>query len=63
MKTTIKKMYECPETMVFSNISQPLMIDIGSGNTTPEDSDANTFSFEEEVEYGSHSINLWDDDL
>ena len=63
MRPTIKKMYECPETMVFSTFSQPLMINIGSGDTTPEESDANIFSFEEEAEYGSHSVNLWDDDL
>jgi hypothetical protein len=36
MRPTIKKTYECPETMVIKTTSQPLLINIGSGETTPE---------------------------
>ena len=62
MRSTIKKTYECPETMVIKTTSQPLMINIGSGETTPEDSDANTSFFEDDEDYGSHSVNMWDDE-
>ena len=62
MRPTIKKTYECPETMVIKITSQPLMINIGSGETTPVDSDANTSFFEDDEDYGSHSINMWDDE-
>lgn len=62
MRPTIKKTYECPETMVIKATSQPLMINIGSGETTPEDSDANTSFFEDDEDYGSHSVNMWDDE-
>ena len=62
MRPTIKKTYECPETMVIKITSQPLMINIGSGETTPEDSDANTSFFEDDEDYGSHSVNMWDDE-
>ena len=62
MRPTIKKTYECPETMVIKTTSQPLMINIGSGETTPEDSDANTSFFEDDEDSGSHSINMWDDE-
>ena len=63
MRPTIKKTYECPETMVYKTFSQPLMINIGSGETTPEDSDANTSFFEDDEDYGSHSVNMWDDEF
>lgn len=63
MRPTIKKTYECPETMVIKITSQPLMINIGSGETTPEDSDANTSFFEDDEDYGSHSVNIWDDEF
>ena len=62
MRPTIKKTYVCPETMVIITTSQPLMINIGSGKTTPEDSDANTSFFEDDEDYGSHSVNVWDDE-
>ena len=48
--------------MVYKTFSQPLMINIGSGETTPEDSDANTSFFEDDEDYGSHSVNMWDDE-
>ena len=48
--------------MVIKTTSQPLMINIGSGETTPEDSDANTSFFEDDEDYGSHSVNMWDDE-
>ena len=63
MRPTIKNTYECPETMVIKITSQPLMINIGSGETTPEDSDANTSFFEDDEDYGSHSVNIWDDEF
>ena len=49
--------------MVIKTTSQPLMINIGSGETTPEESDANNSFFDDDDEYGSHSINVWDDDF
>lgn len=63
MRPTFKKTYEYPETMVIKTTSQPLMINIGSGETTPEESDANNSFFDDDDEYGSHSINVWDDDF
>ena len=63
MRPTFKKTYEYPETMVIKTTSQPLMINIGSGETTPEESDANNSFFDDDDEYTSHSINVWDDDF
>ena len=63
MRPTFKKTYEYPETMVIKTTSQPLMINIGSGETTPEESDANNSFFDDDDEYCSHSINVWDDDF
>ena len=63
MRPTIKKTYECPETMVIKTTSQPLMINIGSGETTPEESDSNAYFFDDDDECGSHSINVWDEDF
>ena len=54
MRPTIKKTYECPETMVIKTTSQPLLINIGSGETTPEESDANNSFFEDYEEYGGY---------
>ena len=62
MKQRIKKMYESPETEVCENYNQPLMIVIGSGETTPEESDANMSFFDDDYDNGSHEINLWDED-
>ena len=63
MKKTInKKMYVAPVTELLDNFCQPFMINIGSGETTPEESDANVNFFnEEEEDYGTHSVNIWDD--
>ena len=57
------KTYECPETVVIKTTSQSLMINIGSGETTPEESDTNASFFEDDEEYGGHSVNVWDDDF
>jgi len=57
-----KKMtYVAPITELCENFCQPFMINIGSGDTTPEESDSNTNFFDEEEDYGSHSVNIWDD--
>lgn len=56
MRPTIKKTYECPETMVIKTTSQPLLINIGSGETTPEESDANNSFFENDEEHGGYYI-------
>lgn len=62
MEMTIKKKtYVAPEAELCENFCQPFMINIGSGETTPEESDANVNFFDEEEENGSHSINIWDD--
>jgi hypothetical protein len=38
------------------------MIEIGSGNTSPEESDSNSFIFEEDESEGiSHARSLWDE--
>ena len=60
MRQTNKQKYAVPVTEVYDSYSQPLMINIGSGNTTPEESDANTSFFEDE-QNGSHpSFYGWD---
>ncbi len=56
MRPTIKKTYECPETMVIKTTSQPLLINIGSGETTPEESNANNSFFEDDEEHGGYYI-------
>lgn len=63
MKKTInKKMYVAPVTELLENLCQPFMINIGSGETTPEESDSNVNFFnEEEEDYRTHSVNIWDD--
>lgn len=62
MEMTIKKKkYVAPEAELCENFCQPFMINIGSGETTPEESDANVNFFDEEEENGSRSINIWDD--
>ena len=48
-------------TEIHDIFPQPLMINIGSGETTPEESDANLDFFEEEESTGGHSPNVWDD--
>ncbi len=62
MKKTIKrKTYVAPLTELCENSCQPLMINIGSGETIPEDSDANVNFFDEDEDSGNHSTNVWDD--
>ena len=62
MKQTKKTMYVAPVTELLENLCQPFMINIGSGETTPEESDSNMSFFEEEGEdYGCSSVNVWDD--
>lgn len=63
MKQKIKKMYEAPVTEVFAISSLPLMIDIGSGQTTPEESDSNNSFFEDVEDGNAHNFNLWEDEL
>ena len=62
MKKTIdKKKYTAPATEIFETLREPLMINIGSGETTPEESDANQGFFEEEENSEKHSFNVWDE--
>ncbi len=61
MKQTKKTMYVAPVTELLENLCQPFMINIGSGETTPEESDSNVNFFNEEEDYGTHSVNIWDD--
>ena len=62
MKKTIdKKMYVAPVTELLDNLCQPFMINIGSGETTPEESDANNSFFEDVDEGKDHSFNVWDE--
>ena len=49
--------------MVIKTTSQPLMINIGSGNTTPEESDVNTSFFEDEENYDNPTFNVWDENF
>ena len=60
-KTIMRKMYVAPITELYENYCQPLMINIGSGETTPEESDANKDFFEEDENTCNHSLNVWDD--
>lgn len=61
MRQTNKKQYASPVTELCEFYSQPLMINIGSGETIPEDSDANVNFFDEEENSGSRTTNVWDD--
>ena len=62
MKQKNKKTYEAPMTEVVAISPLPLMINIGSGETTPEESDANN-SFFEDVEDGcDQNFSIWDDE-
>ena len=62
MKMTIKKKtYVAPEAELCENFCQPFMINIGSGETTPEESDANNSFFEDVEEGKDHSFNVWDE--
>ena len=62
MEMTIKKKtYVAPEAELCENFCQPFMINIGSGETTPEESDSNNSFFEDVEEGNDHSFNVWDD--
>ena len=61
MRQTKKTMYIAPVTEICENYSQPLMINIGSGETTPEESDSNVNFFNEEENYSSRTFYGWDD--
>ncbi len=62
MEMTIKKKtYVAPEAELCENFCQPFMINIGSGETTPEESDANNSFFEDVEEGKGHSFNVWDE--
>lgn len=58
--TIKRKTYVAPVTELCENYSQPLMIKIGSGETTPEESDSNEIFFDEEEEDKHPYVNVWD---
>ncbi len=59
---TFKKSYVAPEVEIQKITTGELMIEIGSGNTSPEESDSNNSFFDEEENMdGFRSKNLWDD--
>ena len=62
MEMTIKKKtYVAPEAELCENFCQPFMINIGSGETTPEESDANNSFFGDVEEGKDHSFSVWDE--
>ena len=62
MKKSSKKFYVTPECEVQYIESKPFMIEIGSGNTSPEESDTNSSFFqEEETEDFYHTRSLWEE--
>ena len=57
-----KKTYVTPEVEVQQITTGELMIEIGSGNTSPEESDSNNSFFDDEEDMGGfHAKNLCDD--
>lgn len=56
-----KNYYVSPEAFIINVATGSFMIEIGSGNTSPEESDSNTIFFDDE---GGESLpkagNLWD---
>lgn len=56
-----KKKYDAPIIVVCDTSLQPFMIPIGSGETTPEDSDTNISFFEEEEDDARPTVNVWDE--
>ena len=59
---TFKKMYVAPGTEVLGTKTEEFMIEIGSGNTSPEESDSHTNFFEEEDDFSlGKQRSLWDD--
>ena len=62
MNNTRKRNYQPPYIEVTAIDAGNLMVEIGSGNTTPEESDANTMLFDMEDEENSpKSPSLWDE--
>ena len=62
MNNTRKRNYRPPCIEVTAIEAGNLMVEIGSGNTTPEESDANTMFFEiEDEESSPKSPSLWDE--
>ena len=59
---TFTKMYVAPVTEIIEVDSKEIMIEIGSGNTSPEESDSNNSFFDEEDDYSlGQQRSLWDD--
>ena len=58
--TIKKKTYIAPVTELCENNCQSFMINIGSGETTPEESDSNVNFFNEEEDGNSFSYNRWE---
>ncbi len=59
---TFKEKYTAPDAVILNVWSDKLMIEIGSGNTSPEESDTNTSFFDEnEDDLFEKQTNLWDD--
>ena len=62
MRKSMKKSYMVPVCDVHKLECGAFMIEIGSGNTSPEESDANgSFFQEEETESFYRTRNLWEE--
>lgn len=62
MNNSMKKPYMAPVCEAQGMECGAFMIEIGSGNTSPEESDTNSTSFqEEENEKLYHTHSLWDE--
>ena len=59
---TLKKMYVAPVAEILEIATDEMMIDIGSGNTSPEESDSNNNFIVEEDDYTlGKQRSLWDE--
>lgn len=58
---TFTKLYVAPVSEIVDGYSKEIMIEIGSGETSPEESDSNKSFFEEEDFSLGQQPNLWDD--
>lgn len=57
-----KKHYQTPMTEVSELYPEKFMIEIGSGNTSPEESDTNASFFDQDDDYAEiRSRSLWDE--
>ena len=62
MERSTKNFYEAPVCEIQDMECGAFMIEIGSGNTSPEESDSNSFIFEEdESEAPGRTRSLWDE--